>query len=93
MAEMIEYREEMDAIRARLKDEKIPNTLHDYVRGNRPAEDIVNAAREEAAGLVVIGLRHRTPTGKFLLGSTSQDIILDAPCPVLSVQVPGRLRD
>lgn len=87
--DMIGFRDELDAIGARLREDGIPHTMHDYVRGNRPSEDILNAAREEEADLIVIGLRHRTPTGKYLLGSNSQDIILDAPCPVLSVKGPG----
>lgn len=91
--DMIDYRAEMDAISARLDDEGIPHTIHDYVRGNRPSEDVLGAARDEGAELIVIGLRRRTPTGKYLLGSNSQDILLDAPCPVLSVNAPGPLSD
>ncbi len=46
----------------------------------------MQAAIDEDAGLLVIGLRKRTPTGKFLLGSNAQEILLDAPCPVLAVK-------
>ena len=51
-----------------------------------PAEDIIAAALESGAELIVIGLRRRTPVGKLLLGSNAQRILLDAPCPVLAVR-------
>jgi nucleotide-binding universal stress UspA family protein len=51
-----------------------------------PAEDIISAALECDAELIVIGLRRRTPVGKLLLGSNAQRILLDAPCPVLAVK-------
>ena len=51
-----------------------------------PAEDIISAAVESGAELIVIGLRRRTPVGKLLLGSNAQRILLDAPCPVLAVR-------
>ena len=50
------------------------------------AAGVVAAARATAAELVVIGLRRRTAVGKFVLGSTSQRIILGADCPVLAVK-------
>jgi len=36
--------------------------------------------------IIVIGVRHRTPMGKFLLGSSAQRLILDAECPVIAVK-------
>jgi nucleotide-binding universal stress UspA family protein len=50
------------------------------------ADDLVQVARDEAADLIVIGIRRRTPTGKLILGSQAQRILLDAPCPVLAVK-------
>ena len=38
---------------------------------------------------VVVGLRHRSPVGKMLMGSVAQRILLDADVPVLSVK-PGQ---
>jgi nucleotide-binding universal stress UspA family protein len=51
-----------------------------------PAEDILTAATQTAAEIIVIGLRRRTPVGKLLLGSNAQRILLDAQCPVLAVK-------
>jgi len=51
-----------------------------------PAEEILAAAARNDARLIVVGLRHRTPVGKLILGSTAQRVLLEAPCPVLSVK-------
>ena len=50
------------------------------------AEDLTQVARDEEAALIVIGIRRRTATGKLILGSQAQRILLDAPCPVLVVK-------
>ena len=51
-----------------------------------PAEDVLTAATQTSAEVIVIGLRRRTPVGKLLLGSNAQRILLDAECPVLAVK-------
>ncbi len=53
------------------------------------ADDILQAATGEDAELIVIGLRHRSPVGKLLLGSTAQEVLLSAECAVLAVK-PSR---
>ena len=54
--------------------------------GSDAAEVLLEVADEEDASVLVIGLRHRTPVGKLLLGSTAQRLLLDATCPVLAVK-------
>ena len=51
-------------------------------------EDVAASVLELAADaeLLVIGARRRSPVGKFLLGSVTQTIILDASIPVLVVK-------
>lgn len=50
------------------------------------ADAVLAVAHEEDATLIVVGVRHRTPVGKMLLGSVAQRVILDASCPVLAVK-------
>lgn len=57
---------------------------HDVV--DDVADAVIAAADEEQATLIVVGVRHRTPVGKLLLGSVAQRIILEARCPVLAVK-------
>jgi nucleotide-binding universal stress UspA family protein len=51
-----------------------------------PSEHVLKVAQEADATLIVVGLRHRTRVGKFLLGSSAQRILLEADCPVLAVK-------
>jgi nucleotide-binding universal stress UspA family protein len=55
-------------------------------QGSDPADAIVAAADERGASVIVIGLRHRTPVGKLIMGSAAQRILIDATCPVLAVK-------
>ncbi|MHA7263424.1 universal stress protein [Arthrobacter sp. TMN-37] len=52
------------------------------------AEEVLEAAESLNADLLVIGLRHRTPVGKLIMGSTAQTILLSARCNVLAVKLP-----
>ena len=47
---------------------------------------VVDLAEELDADMVVIGGRKRSPAGKAVFGSTAQDILLEAPCPVTFVR-------
>ena len=48
--------------------------------------EVVTAAAELDADLLVVGGRHRSPTGKAVFGSTAQEIMLNASCPVTFVR-------
>jgi nucleotide-binding universal stress UspA family protein len=52
-----------------------------------PSTELLEAIHDEAPELVVIGVRTRSRVGKFLLGSTTQDLLLGATASVLSVHV------
>jgi nucleotide-binding universal stress UspA family protein len=48
----------------------------------------MEAVEEFDAGLLVIGYKRRTATGKLLLGSHAQDVLMSATVPVLAVMAP-----
>jgi nucleotide-binding universal stress UspA family protein len=79
---------EIDAIGARLTERGITADVRQPVQVEVPAEEILRVAEEVGADLIVIGLRRRSLVGKLFLGSTSQQIIIDADCPVVTVKRP-----
>jgi len=48
-----------------------------------PGQSIVAAAEAEGANLVVVGTRALDRAGRFLLGSVSDYVVNNSPCPVL----------
>lgn len=78
---------DLDALDAQLAQRGIEHEVRQMTRGLAPADEILSTASEVGAELIVIGLRKRSPVGKLVTGSTAQQVLLDAPCPVLSVRV------
>ncbi|MFI7612830.1 universal stress protein [Nonomuraea terrae] len=60
-------------VRQPLHDDDLPETFDRLVE-------------ETGASLIVIGLRHRSLVGKFVLGSAAQRILMEAEVPVLTVK-------
>ena len=54
--------------------------------GTSRGERLAQIADEVDADMVVIGGRDRSPTGKAIFGSTSQDVLLESACPVTFVR-------
>jgi nucleotide-binding universal stress UspA family protein len=69
----------------RLTAEGVDHRVHQAVGVDVGAE-IVRVAENNHAELVVIGIRPRSPVGKVLMGSVAQTVIMEAPCPVLTVR-------
>jgi nucleotide-binding universal stress UspA family protein len=59
---------------------------HLLIRGLSPGEDLVEFANENKVDEIVVGVQRRSKVGKLLLGSTAQYVILQAPCPVVTVK-------
>jgi nucleotide-binding universal stress UspA family protein len=85
-SELIAMSAAVEAARSKIEARGVECHVHELVRGNDPAQDILDVAASEAADLIVIGVRRRSPVGKLILGSNSQTILLQADCPVLAVK-------
>jgi nucleotide-binding universal stress UspA family protein len=80
------YQEGLRNAKIIVKRDGIPCETHLSVRGLEPGEDLVQYAKEHAIDEIMIGVRRRSKVGKLVFGSTAQYVILEAPCPVLSVK-------
>lgn len=58
---------------------------HQYIRGNAPVEDLLEAAEEFDIDEYVIGIRKHSPVGKIMFGSTAQNLLLESDYPVRCV--------
>jgi nucleotide-binding universal stress UspA family protein len=52
----------------------------------QPGEDMVQYAKTNNVDQIVVGVKRRSKVGKFVFGSNAQYVILEAPCPVLTVK-------
>lgn len=51
-----------------------------------PGEQIVASAKEDEVDQIFLGIQKKSKVGKLIFGSTAQYIILNASCPVITVQ-------
>lgn len=56
------------------------------IRGETPAEDIIDFAEKNEVDEIIIGIAKKSRVGKLIFGSNAQYVILHAPCPVVTVQ-------
>lgn len=61
-------------------------TIRQQMRGRDAADELLDVLAEVEASLCVIGIRKRSAVGKMLLGSNANQILMNAPCPVLTVR-------
>ena len=72
-------------IRNFFKNNTIPFKEFLVVSNLKPGEELVEFAERSKADEIIIGARRRSRVGKLFLGSTAQYIVLNAPCPVVTV--------
>lgn len=77
---------QLEKIKADFERDGIACEVHASVSYQSPGEDLVNFAKENQVDEIIIGVRRRSKVGKLVFGSTAQYVILEAPCPVLSVK-------
>jgi len=77
----------LDELLDGLADEPIAVT-GDLLQGD-PVAEIVRVAREDPADLIVMGTHGRAALEHALLGSVAEKVVRKAPCPVLTVRLPG----
>ena len=80
------HRDEADALLQKFQS-MLPRAVdsHIAVREGAPAEQILAAADEWRADLIVMGTHSRGRLARLLLGSTAEDLIRRSTCPVITV--------
>ncbi len=67
-------------------ENQIPCEMHILDTGLSPGEDIVQCAKDNDVDEIIIGVLKRSKVGKLLFGSNAHSVIIEAPCPVLTVK-------
>ncbi|MDQ2757196.1 MAG: universal stress protein [Actinomycetota bacterium] len=78
--------QDIDVLDAQLAAAGLDHEIQRPMDGASAADTILSVAEQVGAELIVIGVRRRSPVGKLLTGSTAQQVLLDANCPVLAVK-------
>ena len=76
-------KEELHKVAKKVKFAKDPQLV---VRRGVEETEIIRYADEQKADLIVMGTHGRTGVGRLLLGSTAEQVLRHAHCPVLTVR-------
>jgi nucleotide-binding universal stress UspA family protein len=66
--------------------QNIPYDTHLMVTKLSTGEELVEFAKQNKIDKIIIGVKRKSKAGKFLFGSTAQYVILNAPCPVVTLK-------
>lgn len=83
MEAMSDGRAELDTLTEKVRAR---NRCTALLRVGDPAREIVEAARESGADLIILSTHGRTGLAHVLLGSTAERVVRHARCPVLVVR-------
>lgn len=87
-----DFRAELARVAARRLDEAISPAVRERCRINQLVtigkawKEILQVAAEERADLIVLGVHGRTTADLLLFGSTTQHVVRQAGCPVLTIR-------
>ena len=87
--------DELAAMARKSLDEELAKATMRYAKctavllGGSPAYELVSAAQDANADLIVVGTHGRRGVSRALLGSVAEKVVRLAPCPVLTVSLPG----
>jgi universal stress protein A len=78
----------LKTLQALVPEVKTVEYAHRLLEGD-PASEIVHLAQAERVELIVLGTHGRSGIERLLMGSTAEQILRRAPCPVLAVKEPA----
>lgn len=92
------YRRTLEADAARRLETLVPDAARDWctprthVAHGTPHVEVLKAAADMPADLIVLGVRGRHPIDVMLFGSTANQVVRQAACPVLTVRATAHGR-
>ncbi len=75
-----------DEVKDLFKEDAPPYETLLLVSSPEVGEQLVDVATDEGFDQIFIGIEKKSKVGKLLFGSTAQYVILNAPCPVVTVR-------
>ena len=85
-SDILKAEQDLDFARELLTKAGLECEAQQSVRGLSPSEDLIKFARENEIDQIFLGIRKKSRAQKAILGSTSRDVILKAPCPVTTIK-------
>jgi universal stress protein A len=67
-------------------------TVHQSLLQGKPSSEIVRVARDESFDMIVLGTHGRGVLDHALFGSTTERVVRNAPCPVLTCRPPAHTK-
>ncbi len=86
------YHEDLWRMLAGLRADDASVVVERRLEDGPAAETIVNVAREEGAGLIVLSTQGHTGLARLVLGSVAEQVVRRAPCPVLTINTAAAQR-
>ncbi|MCG6905640.1 MAG: universal stress protein [Desulfobacteraceae bacterium] len=80
------FQEDLKEAKARFDALGIDCQTEVSVKSDNAGEDLLQHARDLKADLIIIGVKRRSKLEKLVFGSTARYVIMEAPCPVLTVK-------
>jgi len=87
-SKILEMEQEFETtVKKQIEDADVTHDSHLVVTSQEPGEKLVAFADEQDIDLIFLGIIKRSKVGKLFFGSTAQYVILNAPCPVVTVKI------
>jgi len=88
-AALAEFRRYLEKSACTRLESLVPDTMQTprlriRIENGKPHREILHAAAEERSDLIVLGVRGRNPVDLALLGSTANQVVRRATCPVMT---------
>ena len=78
--------DKLEKLKLSIKDDDFQCETHTVVSVLTPGEALIEFAQDNDIDEIVIGVKKRSKVGKLVFGSNAQYVILEAPCPVVTVK-------